>query len=192
MKKLHSIDVIEEIAKKNKSIKEFYFSAYFYIPAALSDKGRLIVHKIKRNPLKGLRERIYSLKILEGWSLGLISKVKMTNDSFQYIPQIDFICPISKKNLNLIKKNFSSIIKVFPGYILETRHSYHYLGLKLLNKNKLIKFIGNCLLCGGRTNNELIADVRWLGHALRNGYMDLRISATNSGPEPRVVAFLRK
>jgi len=192
MKKLHSIDVIEEIAKKNKSIKEFYFSAYFYIPAALSDKGRLVVRKIKRNPLKSLQKRICSLKIPRGWSLGLMSKIKMINGSFRYIPQIDFSCPVSKKNLNLIKKNFSRIIQLFPGYILETKYSYHYLGLKLLNKNELIKFIGNCLLCGGRTNSELIVDARWLGHALRNGYMDLRISATDSRPEPRVVAFLKK
>ena len=190
MKKLHSIDIIEKVAKRNKSIKEFKFVAYHYVPQALTDKGRTKFYLIKRNPITTFTKRIQAIRIPEGWSFAILSEVRLMNDKKQYIPQIDFQCSVSGKNINLIKKRLSEIVKVFPGYILKSGNSYHYIGIKLLNKEKFIEFIGNCLLCNIPGDKFTLVDTRWFGHALRNGYACLRIFKNIIRPEPEIVAFI--
>lgn len=197
MKTLHTIDVIYEIMRRNKSVKEFNFAVYFYVPETLTEKGRLKIYPIKVNQITNFQDfqkKLDSIKIPNNWILGLISQVKMLNGEYRHIPQIDFQCPISKKNLNLIKKQFLQIIKIFPGYILESGKSYHYIGLQLLNEKEWKKFIGRCLLCNfcKRNGTERMVDERWFGHSLLRGSTDLRIFATDSRPEPKVVAFLKK
>ena len=197
MKNLHTIDVIYEIIRRNKSVKELNFAVYFYIPETLTEKGRLKIYPIKVNQItnfQDLRKKLDSIKIPKNWILGLISRVEMNNGEYRHIPQIDFECQISKKNLNLIKKQFSQIIKIFPGYILESGKSYHYIGLRLLDEKEWKKFIGRCLLCNfcERDGSGLIVDTRWFGHSLLRDNTDLRIFATDSRPEPKVVAFLKK
>jgi len=186
---LHTIDVIYEIAKRNRQISKFYFAAYRYVPQALLDKGRLKIYKVDRNPLNSLKRRIHLLKIPEGWALALMSKVKTRAGKIMYIPQIDFNCSISNKNLNLITRRFQEIMGSYLGYFINSGNSYHYLGLTLLTKRELERFFGNCLLM--QKHRDFFVDCRWIGYAFRNGYMVLRIFATKSNPEPKVIALIK-
>lgn len=197
MRELHTIDVVYEIIRRNKSVKELNFAVYFYVPEVLTNKDRLKIYPVKVNQINNfqdLQKKLHSIKIPKKWFLGLTSRVKMLDGEYRHIPQIDFECPISKKNLNLIKKQFSQIIKTFPGYILESGKSYHYMGLRLLKEEEWKKFIGKCLLCNFCEENriECMVDGRWFGHSLLRGDTNLRIFATKSSPEPKVVTFLKK
>ncbi|MBU2564467.1 hypothetical protein KKA23_02720 [Patescibacteria group bacterium] len=191
MKTFHTIDVISEIIQKNPQIKEINLAVYKYIPQTLTDKGRLKIHKIKCDKSIDIKNKILSAKIPEGWRLGLTSKVKMKDNSYKHIPQIDFECFISNKNLNEIKRKLSKIVKIFPGYIINSGASYHYVGLKLLGEKQWQKFIGLCLLCKDPKKKSIV-DSRWCGHQLVSDYSNLRILACDSRPEPRVIAFIKK
>lgn len=191
MKNIHTIDIISEIIKRNPLIKEISLSVYKYIPRTVSEKGRLKLYSIKCDKFIDLRKKILSINIPQGWKFGFNSKVKMNNGSFRHIPQIDFECPVSNKNLNKIKTKLSEIIKVFPGYIIYSGASYHYIGLKLLSEREWQKFIGLCLLCKEPEKHSVV-DIRWCGHQLVRGYSNLRIAPTDLRPEPRAVAFIKK
>lgn len=189
MKKLHTIDIISEIARRNKNIKEFNIAIYRYVPQALTNEGRLKIYSIKSNPITRLEKSIRSIKVSSKWAIGLTSCVKMKNGEYHHIPQIDFEISASKQNLILIKKSLSKIVKVFPGYILQTNNSYHYLGLKLLTQKDWHEFIGRCILCN-KPKAKVIVDDRWCGHSLRSGCSNLRIFATHSKTEPRVIELI--
>jgi len=194
MKPFYAIDIIYEIICRNRQIDKLNFRAYLDIPGSLLERGCIKTYSMNVNQfnnLQELQEKIHSIRIPNKWTFGITSRVKMNNGEYYHIPQIDFSCPISKKNLNLIKKQLSQIVKVFPGYILESGKSYHYIGLKLLKEEKWKKFIGNCLLCR-KPKDKFMVDVRWFGHSLRRGYTNLRILATNSRPEPKIVAFVKR
>jgi hypothetical protein len=198
MKKiLHTIDVIYEIAKRNRQIQKFYFAAYCYVPQALSDKERLKIYKVDKNPIDSLKKRIYLLKIPEGWALALMLKVKTKTGKIMYIPQIDFGCSISNKNcsvsnknLDLIKRRFHEVMESYLGYLISSGNSYHYLGLTLLTKIELYQFLGNSLLLQ-KPWDPCLADWRWVGHALRGDYMDLRIFATKLQREPEEITLIK-
>lgn len=190
MKNLHTIDIIYKIIQRNPLIKEINLAAYKYVPQCLDERGRLRIYRIKCDRSTDIRREILSLKIPKGWDLGFISKIKMKDESYRHIPQIDFECPISNRNLNKIKRKLSEIVKIFPGYILNSGASYHYIGLRLLNEKEWQRFNGLCLLCKEPKRESLI-DVRWCGHRLLSGYSNLRILANDSRPEPKVVVFLK-
>jgi hypothetical protein len=191
LKILYALDIIFEIARRNKSIKQFYLNTYKYVPQALSDRNRLRIYSIKSRPLINLKERIRLIKIPKNWALGLSSRVKVASGVYWHIPQIDFNCSLKKENLELIKNRLSQIVKIFPGYILKTDKSYHYIGLRILNQKMWGKFIGSSLLCNA-TGSKSIVDTRWFGYSLRHGYTNLRILATDLKSEPKVVAFVKK
>ena len=188
-KELHTIDIISEIARRNKDVKEFNIAVYRYVPQALTNNGRLKTRIVKSTPINRLVKSIRSIKISKVWSIGLMSRVKMKNGQYYHIPQIDFEIPVSKDNLNLVKKCLSGTVKVFPGYILQTGNSYHYLGLKLLKQKGWQEFIGRCVLCN-KPRAKTIVDSRWCGHSLITDCTNLRIFANHSKTEPRVIEFI--
>jgi len=190
MKNLHTIDIIPEIVKRNPLIKEISLSAYKYVPHTLSDQGRRKNYRIKRGEVVDLRKKISSLKIPKGWMLGMASKVVMKNKTCRHIPEIDFKCSVSKKNLQQIKIKISEIIRTFPGYLMVSGASYHYIGLRLLTEREWEKFIGLCLLCK-ENKKESVIDLRWCGYQLIRGYSNLRILASDFKPEPKIIAFLK-
>lgn len=113
-----SVDIIDEIIKSNPKIRELNLGEYKYVPRALDEKGRLRVHVVKCSRVKkGIADRIPSIKPKKGWDLALLSKVKMKDGSLRHIPQIDFECSVSNKNLEEIKNKLSNILKITPGYI---------------------------------------------------------------------------
>ncbi|MFH1129349.1 MAG: hypothetical protein V1686_01275 [Patescibacteria group bacterium] len=188
---LHTIDIISVIVKRNPSIKELSISVYKYVPHVVSEKGRLKIHNIRCDKSVDIKNKILSIKIPQGWRLGLNSIVKMNDGSYRHIPQIDFECSVSNKNLNKIRLKLSEIIKTFPGYIIRSGASYHYIGLKLLTEKEWQKFIGLCLLCKEPKKHSVV-DVRWCGHQLVRGYSNLRIASTDLRPEPEVIAFVKR
>lgn len=183
----YTIDIIPEIVKRNPLIKEICLSAYKYVPHTLSEKGMRKNYRVKRQEVFDLRKKISSLKIPKGWMLGLASKVVMKNQSCRHIPEIDFKCSVSDKNLEQIKIKLSEVIRTFPGYLIVSGASYHYIGLRLLTEREWEKFIGLCLFCD---KEQSVIDLRWCGYQLILGYSNLRIMASDSKPEePKVVFF---
>jgi hypothetical protein len=184
-----TIDIIPEIVKRNPLIKEICLSAYKYVPHCVSEKGMRKNYFIERQEVFDLRKKILSLKIPKGWMLGLDSKVTMKNKICRHVPEIDFKCAVSDKNFERIKIKLSEVIRTFPGYLIVSGASYHYLGLRLLTEREWEKFIGLCLLCE-EEKEESVIDLHWCGHQLIRGYSSLRILASDSKPEePKIIAF---
>jgi len=56
MKNLHTIDVIYEIIRRNKSVKELNFAVYFYVPEILTNKDRLKIYPVKVNQINNFQD----------------------------------------------------------------------------------------------------------------------------------------
>lgn len=183
------IDIIEEIIKKNPGLKVVFFVAYRYVPKSLNLKGRVTLIPIE---VKNTDARSYmsSIRLKKSWDLTLCSKVKMKDNSIRHIPQIDFWCPISSKNKNLIKTKLIEVLKITPGFLLNSGNSYHFIGTKLLSEKQWQYLLGLCLLTTEPFKKSII-DVRWLGHQLMAGWSCLRIRASKLKPEPKLVTVLK-
>lgn len=191
MKKIYSVDIIEKIIKINPQIKKLHLGAYKYVPRALDEKGRLKIYPIKCDGIGDIRKKILSIKLEDGWDLALLSKVILKDGARRHIPQIDFECPVSNINVNKIKIKLSEILKITPGYIINSGVSYHFIGTKLFNETEWRHFMGLCLLLADHFKKPIV-DVRWCGHQLMSKWSDLRILANRSKPEPKVVTFLNR
>lgn len=66
MKKLHTIDIIYEIIRRNKSVREFNFAVYLYIPETITERGRLKIYSVKVNQINNFQDfqkKLHSIKI---------------------------------------------------------------------------------------------------------------------------------
>ena len=184
-----AVDIINRILERNHGIAEITFAAYFYVPQSLTDKGLLKLHRISKPNREKIKHFIQLLlqKKRKRWSLGVTSRVLLKNGEFRHIPQIDFACVKSSTNLRRMIKCLRRFVKIKPGYILESGRSYHYYGARLLDQRQREIFVGNCLLCNP-AGKKPIVDTRWFAYSLRRGFSNLRIAASDSKPEPKIVA----
>lgn len=111
----------------------------------------------------------------QGRSMALCSNVKIFGSNMpMHIPMLDFACPVNTANTELIKKYFA--LSGCEGVIIESGNSYHFYGFDLLRERELFSFLGRCLLFGG------LADARYIGHKIIDGFANLRISKSMRHP----------
>ena len=122
-------------------------------------------------------------------ALGVNSLVKIRSDKIFHIPQVDFKCKISKKNLNFLIKNLKEMGQN-KGFVVQTIRSYHFYGHKLMNNRSWIIFMGRLLRLNGYRSRHLkkVTDQRWIGASLIRGAGTLRISSSyNKSSIPKIV-----
>jgi hypothetical protein len=140
---------------------------------------RLSAASITPDALKNLAAIESGLSILV-WS----SKVETGTGEAAHIPMLDFHCPQSAPNLELVTKVLC-LLDIGPGFILESGKSYHFYGRKLITDSERILFLSRALLLAP------IVDRAWIAHQLLEGACGLRISPRQpSGMPPRVVRKL--
>jgi hypothetical protein len=122
-----------------------------------------------------------AVKILSNQVLSLCSVVQLKNSTKKHIPLLDFRCPPSDHNLNLIRRLVPQL-GVGGGFVLQTARSYHFYGLKLLDDSGLVEFLGRAALFSPLT------DGGWIGHQLIDHCCALGIMVGPDGIRPRVVA----
>jgi len=137
--------------------------------------------------LESARLNVESLRnlvmgVTSGEIITVSSRVCLNDGGTGHIPMLDFHCPISRENQNLVV----SILKhmnVCDGFILNSDKSYHFYGKSLLTDEELVKFLGCSLLWSP------IVDRAWIAHQLIEASCALRISpkSQNTGL-PQVVA----
>ncbi|MFA5784761.1 MAG: hypothetical protein WC962_07760 [Phycisphaerae bacterium] len=119
-----------------------------------------------------------------GRILAITSEVKLKNGSIYHIPMLDFHCPISSENLQLITGVLSRLVSG-GALILESGESYHAFGMQIISKEDFIQFLGKSLLF------TPIIDRAYIGHQLIEGRCALRISNGGRGKKkPQVVSVL--
>ena len=188
-KEVTAIEVVKRIVAVNKDIRELTFAAYYYVPQSLSDLGLLQLYRLKRPTVQKIDRMISVIrkKLKKRWTLGITSKVKLRNGESRHIPQVDFACPYSSKNLEKVHRCLSHFVKIKPGYILKSGRSYHFYSSTLLTQRKWEVFIGNSLLCNLR-GKSVVVDARWFAYSIRRGFSNLRIIASYNKPEPKLTA----
>lgn len=123
-------------------------------------------------------------KYKEDFILCIASVVKLDNGSFKHIPMIDFSSHF-EKDLSKTEEALKAIGEK-RGFILDSGRAFHYYGTNLLSEDEWLKFVGRCLLLN--TQDIKIADDRYFGHRLRDGYGGLRIAAHSTKPSvPQIV-----
>jgi hypothetical protein len=112
------------------------------------------------------------------------SKVETNAGDTAHIPMLDFHCPESPPNLELVSKVLR-LLDIGPGFILESGKSYHFYGRKLITDSERILFLSRALLLAP------IVDRSWIAHQLLEGACGLRISGrVPSGKRPTVARTL--
>ena len=112
-----------------------------------------------------------------------------------HIPMIDFRAKVFSGGYAEVKERLLSVIgtaksgKVFPGYLLISGESFHYIGLEVMTLDEFLEFLGLCLLCenGADPSRPSPVDRRWIGRSLTRQSGSLRIFAQGSKPEPYVI-----
>ena len=183
-----AIEVVCQIAKRNRNIREIMFAAYYYVPQSLTDRGLLKLYRLKEPTAEKIERFVEFLgkKLKKGWTFGVTSRVKLKSGGIRHIPQIDFACLQSPHNFRRSLGCLRHFVKAKPGYLLKSGRSYHYYGLSLLTERQWQIFIGNCLLCNA-VGKKSVVDARWFAYSMRRGFSNLRIVASDGKPEPMVI-----
>src|SRR5262249_21914021 len=109
------------------------------------------------------------------------SRVEVKTGELRHIPMIDFHCPATGDNNELVLAAIDTL-EVGPGFLIESGKSYHFLGLELLSENALPQFLGKLLLLSPTI------DRAWVAHQLIESACALRVSPRmDGGLGPRVL-----
>ncbi len=118
-------------------------------------------------------ERIECLRTIsvEGDRKSINSHITVKDGMVYHIPMLDFHIPVSAINTDIVK----TICRIIgqQGYILNSGHSYHFIGKNPFTYNDMIRFLGQALLF------TPIVDEIWIAHQLQDGSCSLRFGKKN-------------
>lgn len=195
MAQKHTIDVIKEILEI-QSPASIELSSWLAIDGTW-DNPRERHHLSVTTPDETVEKIRQIYRAVQSknppWDLGICSNITMRGGEKMHTPQIDFRAKAEENGRIACREKILSVIshngKAFPGYLICSGQSYHYIGLRLLTLKEWLDFLGLCLLCedGGDKNRFSPVDRLWVGHRLRQQQGVLRIFASQTRPEPFVV-----
>lgn len=111
------------------------------------------------------------------------SRVETCSGKSMHVPMLDFHCPESPQNLDLVKAALR-LLDIGVGYIIASGKSYHFYGRNLVNDEQRVQFLARALLLSP------IVDRTWIAHQLIEGACGLRVSArSKAGSRPQVIAL---
>lgn len=198
---LSTLECVRIVVAQNPQIAAIYFRGYNYIPNKTTKDDEL-VYAIGRNELlTGDIIRKIVEQLPEGWNLAADSKVILQNGKIAHLPMIDLSPGKSDESKERIVSRLNEIITpiIGGGFLLETERSYHFLGSRVLTIEEWFQFLGYSLITSIVTKtpddqpniHEVIADYRYIGHALIRGSTGLRVTANGEKTvAPKVVAVL--
>ncbi len=126
-------------------------------------------------------DEVVSLEYTED-RLAFNSTTSMRGGQKGHIPMLDFHVPASEDNLMLVEKVCSLLS--YPGYVLNSGKSFHFIGERIISQKDLIAFLGKALLF------TPIVDEIWIAHQLQDGACSLRFTVKH-GVVPSVVAQIK-
>jgi hypothetical protein len=129
-----------------------------------------------------LRKMIRDLPL--GKSLALCSRCHIDDGSWRHIPMMDFYCPPTTRNLEVV---YAALLRLgqVRGVILDSGRSYHYYGCDMMTDAGWRDFLSASLLLMPFT------DSRYIAHRLLGGACALRLSKSKHKRQiPRVVSVL--
>lgn len=198
---LNTSELLCKIVDDNPRIQSFqYFSYNMMVDSEGELKAlnlqELPAHDLSRDRLEKLSKKIYRLVpaekstngMAEVYGLGISSRVLLKDGSKAHIPMLDFMSRKHYANFNV--DVVQELLKPFPGDILETGNSYHYLGRKLLTEHEWRSFLHNTHGVFGKRLQDLCEG--FFDYSLKRGFSGLRIFAypPYKKVEPYVVAII--
>src|ERR1700752_296588 len=171
----------EEIRKEGKDIRHFFDIA---VSLALSQGlGEQVIKEMLKDPDPAtrtrepididngsLRERLMSEAAVKPREdvFAVASKCILKDGTEAHIPMMDF----SLKSPGGEEAVVTTMKSLLPsgGAVLQTKNSYHFYGVELLDSKKWLAFLGESLLFQG------ITDDWYIGHRLKEGFCVLRLS----------------
>lgn len=134
------------------------------------DRGERIITRLSREEVSAEKLRAFAHSLPPNRLLAAISRVSLAIGGTAHIPMMDFMCPPSDKNLELLVGLLRNL-RQGRGCLLKSGRSYHYYGFELLSEEQWRIFLGKCLLMFG------YSDDRYIGHQLVDGHCVLRLSS---------------
>jgi hypothetical protein len=111
------------------------------------------------------------------------SVVEMMDDSILHIPMLDFHCPASKQNLDLVREA-TALLGLSNGIVVSSGKSFHFYGVDLVSTSSMVNILTRGLLLAP------IIDRAWLAHQLIENAAALRISPRATFGYPNVVSLI--
>lgn len=197
---LTTVDCARLVISELPTVKTLNFRSYCYIPQQLNE-GSQIFSLSREEFLHGadLSKKADNLSV--GWDIALSSRVDTTDSSSAHFALIDLAVKKTDTAIAKVTKQFEKYgitSMVGGGFLLETGKSYHFFGQNLLPFQDWLDFLGRCLLTSIVTTDpvtqenihERIVDERFIGHSLRRGSCDLRVTSNSKNVIPRVVKMI--
>lgn len=112
--------------------------------------------------------------------VGFCSRIEMKSGKCGHALLMDFRCPKSVEALGELERACGHL--GYPGWLLQTKHSYHFVGDVLVDDREWLRFMGYWLLL------EHLADVPFVGHCVIECVSCLRVTGTSGVSEPSVAS----
>lgn len=186
------VDVVKEIIRLNPQIENLTLIPYIYVPLRLNEPRFKKIRVTPPELIGGKKLTDLDKRLPSQYQVALLAKVRIGKNMYRYLPMMDFDIPKSKRNLKIVIERLKK--HDYPnGWILETDKSYHFYGYSLLTTKEYWKFLANSLLTSiviTRDNIIQVADPRFIGHSMKRGACDLRLTTrADKSFKPKVVAF---
>ena len=105
--------------------------------------------------------------------IAVCSSVLMKDKRTRHIPMLDFHIPVSELNLSIVE-DVCKILKLGPGYILNSGESYHFISSGTVSWADLYLILSKALrFCP-------ILDRAWISRQLEEGFCSLRVDRKNN------------
>jgi hypothetical protein len=166
--------------------REFKKNLKIWTTSFPAKKNNLL--SLKVNQIRKFQTKEYLSK--KGKILGLHSTLIDKKRKTRYWLMLDLMAKPNPDNSQKIKIYLSSLLYItkikFGGYILETDHSYHFIGKKFVGQSKFKQFLQNTIKSNGGNG---LADTGFCGHALaKNLDICLRIQKIKKGKIFKVIS----
>ncbi len=169
-----------------KDNREFKKQLKIWTTSFPAKKNNLL--SLKVDQIQKFQTREYLSK--KGKILGLHSTLVDKNGRIKYWLMLDLMAKPSSNNLQKIKAYLSGLLYISRiksgGYILETDHSYHFIGKKFVGSKTFKQFLQNTIKSNGGNG---LADTGFCGHALaKNLDICLKIQKRKNGKTLKVTS----
>jgi len=189
------------VVGQNPNIETIIVRPYLYVPNEIS-KGEEQIRIEREHFLNNFNPKEILVGRTEGTNVALDSNLILREGKEAYWPMVDMAPDKNQENLEKIKTRVKEMLSSYTGrsFLLETRRSYHLLGVNILdNKEEWLNFLGACLISSIVTKtpdnqpniHEVIVDYRYIGYSILRRSTGLRLTTEGKKIEyPKVVAVV--
>jgi hypothetical protein len=146
-----------------------------HIEESFEAPGYLSKLELRRRAFLGMRVEDLEARKEANLVWSILSSITTVDGEAMHLPMMNFHPEgIALKEFpRFIRAAVRRIDQGRPGVIVRSGRYFHYYGGYLLNEQEWLKFLGHFLM------PTILTSPRYIGHALRNGYASLRLTADN-------------